>query len=76
MNEFEKRKVLISFIDAIDPDTGWWYSISKIGSNADPKILEVFPTVNTILGLHGDAMDIMWLETGCLKRKRDMLTIL
>ena len=75
MNEFEKRKVLISFIDAIDPDTGWWYSISKIGSNADPKILEVFPTVNTILGLHGDAMDIMWLETGCLKRKRNMLTI-
>ena len=75
MNEFENIKLIILFIDTIDPNTGWWYIISKIGINSNKNILEVFPTVNRILGMHLYATDIMWLETCYLKNKGDSFKI-
>ena len=61
-------EIFSSFIDNIHENRGWWYTVNFPGKKHNDATYKVFPHINTIFGLHSDAMVIFWLESGFVKR--------
>ena len=68
MDQCENRQTLVELINSIDPDNGWWYRLPQPGKTIDNKFDFVFPSMNQVLGMHHEAMNVFWLESGCAKK--------
>ena len=62
-------EVLVTFINKIDHDYGWWHNIGPSSTNEDETFNYVFPSLNNIFGIHKGTMNIFLLEVNCLKKK-------
>ena len=47
-------EVLVTFINNVDHDYGWWYNIGPSSANEDEKFNYTFPSLNKIFGIHKD----------------------
>jgi len=68
MEKIEALKTIASFINNIDTDTGWWYSLELPGQKQDDDVHYLFLCVSKVFGIHKDAMLLYWLESGVMKR--------
>ena len=69
MKEISVIESLVTFINSMDHNNGWWYSIPIPGKKSASNDADyVFPPLAKVFGIHKDAMSIYWLETGCLER--------
>ena len=59
---------LISFLNNVDIEEGWWYSFPIPGKKTFEEFDYVFLPISKIFSINKDDMNIYWYEIGCLKR--------
>ena len=68
MDQYENRQILVELINSADLDNNWWYRLLQSGKIIDNKFDFIFPLLNQVLGMHHEAMNVFWLESGCTKK--------
>ena len=58
---------LVSFMNNVDVDEGWWYSLPTPGKKTSEEFDYVFPPISQIFSINKQAMNTHWYEIGCLK---------
>ena len=47
-------EVLVTFINNVDHDYGWWHNIGPSSTNEDENFNHAFPSLNNICGIHNN----------------------
>ena len=67
--QYHQRNYLVEFLKKILTTTGWWYRIPILNSSDKNVTLDLcLPHLGTLFGLTEDAMAVVLLEMGLLKR--------
>ena len=79
-NEKQKKvrsviEVLIEFINNIDPNLGWWYSIGEYKLEDNIDFEDLFLPLSQLFRIHRDAFNIFKIEANCLKYKGNKLIL-
>ena len=55
-------KVSQDFVNNIESDIGWWYTLLLLSIKLDYKLLDILSNTNAIFGMHLYTIALFWLE--------------